>query len=75
MHVKEPPRDDMGNLKRIENSRDRLDEGRLGALMGRRQKYQDPVEANMETESDEGDKGLEPTENDVFSKIAIMTRG
>ena len=58
MFAKEPPRDALGNLKQIEISRDRGEEGRPGALKGRRQQSQDPIEANNETGSDEGNEGL-----------------
>ena len=68
MFAKEPPRDDLGNLKRIEIPRDRGEEGRPGAVKGRTQKSQDPVEANIETDSDEGSEGLEPSEEDNFDQ-------
>jgi hypothetical protein len=64
MFAKEPPRDALGNLKRIEIPRDRGEKGRPGALKGRRQQSQDPVEANIETQGDEGTEGLEPSEDD-----------
>jgi hypothetical protein len=55
MFAKDPPRDAIGNLKRIEIPRDRGEEGRPGALTRRRQKSQDPFEASIKTDSDEGD--------------------
>ena len=58
----------MGNLKRIEIPRDRGEEGRPGALKGRRQQSQDEVDANSETDSDEGDEGLEADGDDNFDQ-------
>ena len=66
MFAKDPPRDAMGNLKPIEIPRDRGEEGRPGALTRSRQQSQDPIEANMEIESDEDNEGLEPNEDDDF---------
>ena len=54
MFAKDPPRDALGSLKRIEIPRDRGEEDRPGAVKGRRQQSQDPVEANIETDSDKG---------------------
>ena len=66
--AREPPRDALGNLKRIEIPRDRGEEGRPGALKGRRQQSQDEVDANSETDSDEGDEGLEADGDDNFDQ-------
>ena len=68
MFAKEPPRDALGNLKRIEIPRDRGEEGRPGALKGRKQQSQDPAEANIETDSDEGTEGMEPSEDGDFDQ-------
>jgi hypothetical protein len=64
MFAKEPPRDALGSLNRIEIPRDRGREGRPGALKGRRQQSQDPLEANIETNSDEGSERLKPSEEE-----------
>ena len=80
MFAKELPRDALGNLKRIEIPQDRGEEGRPGALKGRRQQSQDPVEAKIETESVEGNKGLKPrlprpdSDLDSFVKELISKR-
>ena len=66
MFPKEPPRDFMGNLMRIEIPRDRGEETRPGALIRLRQQSQDQVETNMENGSDEDYKGLKPNEDDDF---------
>ncbi len=60
----ESPRYAQGNLKRIEISRDRGEEGRPGTLKDRSRQLHDPVGANMETNGDEGDEGLEANEDD-----------
>jgi hypothetical protein len=54
MFAKEPPRDALGNLKYIEIPQDRGEEGLPGALKGRRQQSQDPVEANIDSDNDQG---------------------
>ena len=46
--------------------RDRGEEGRLGALKRYVRQSEEPLEANTETDSDEGDEGLEPNEDDYF---------
>ena len=66
--AREDPRDALGNLKRIEIPRDRGEKGRPGALKGRRQQSQDEVDANSETDSDEGDEGLEADGDDNFDQ-------
>ncbi len=58
----------MGNLKRIEIPRDRGEEGRRGALKGRRQQSQDLIEPTIETGSDRGNEGLEPSEDEDFDQ-------
>ena len=50
--AREPPRDALGNLKRIEIPRDRGEEGRPGALKGRRQQSQDEVETGIQNSFD-----------------------
>ena len=64
--AKEPPRDALGNLKRIDIPRDRGEESRSRALIDRKQQSQDSVEANMEIDCDEGDEGLDPNQEDDF---------
>ncbi len=66
--AREPPRDALCKLKLIEIPRDRGEEGRPGALKGRRQQSQDQGEANSETDSDEGDEGLEVDGDDNFDQ-------
>jgi len=66
--AREPPRDALGNLKRIEIPRDCGEEVRPGALKGRIQQSQDLVEAKFETDSDKGSEGLEPSEDGDFDQ-------
>jgi hypothetical protein len=64
--AKKPPRDALGNLKRIEIPRDCGEEGRLGGLIRRRQQSRDCVEATIEADSDEVDEVLDTNEDDNF---------
>jgi hypothetical protein len=66
--ARESPRDAHSKLKRIEVPRDRGEVGRPGALKGRSRQSHDPAKANMETNSDDGDEGLEANEDDDFDQ-------
>ena len=68
--AREPPRDAMGNVKRIEIPRDRGEEGRPGAVNVRGKQPQEVVEANdaNETDNEHGEDGLEHDEDDDFDQ-------